>query len=306
MEPDRQPDTVQLLPDTRQEMVDWVRDTMPLTEPLQELLLTAIDRVLTRQEQRWQSSKQDAMRALSQGFANQLSQLKMQLAAKDATVANISEYFETLVSNLNEKAGRDPKTNLLNFPRFQEALSILLATERRGHRCAIGLIDIARFKWYNDTCGHLVGDQIIEKVSTLLRQHMRDRDLVAKEPDAADHTLHARFGGDEFCFLLSDVGNVEQVSMICRRYSDAVRNYDWRTVDPRLAEHPVHVDIGVTCLQLGPLADRRFLAPRFAQDLIEWTDQAMYRAKAEPHTTVPVVCLHIERGEIVETAAAAG
>ena len=191
MEPDRQPDTVQLLPDTRQEMVDWVRDTMPLTEPLQELLLTAIDRVLTRQEQRWQSSKQDAMRALSQGFANQLSQLKMQLAAKDATVANISEYFETLVSNLNEKAGRDPKTNLLNFPRFQEALSILLATERRGHRCAIGLIDIARFKWYNDTCGHLVGDQIIEKVSTLLRQHMRDRDLVAKEPDAAPHAARA-------------------------------------------------------------------------------------------------------------------
>ena len=104
------------------------------------------------------------------------------------------------MSSLNEKAGRDAKTNLLNFPRFEEALVILLATERRVSRCAVGLIDIANFKWYNDTCGHMVGDRIIETVSMLLRTHMRDRDLVAKEPDADDHAMHARFGGDEFCF----------------------------------------------------------------------------------------------------------
>ena len=38
-----------------------------------------------------------------------------QLAAKDATVSQISNYFEQLVEDLNERIGRDAKTNLLNF-----------------------------------------------------------------------------------------------------------------------------------------------------------------------------------------------
>jgi diguanylate cyclase (GGDEF)-like protein len=304
MEPERRLEKPSPLPDTRQDLAAWVREAIPLPEHLQDLLIGAFDRVQSRQEQLWQASKDEAMRAMSQGFANQMAQLKQQLAAKDATVANISEYFERVVSNLKEQAGRDPKTNLLNFPRFQEALSLLLATERRGHRCAVGLIDIAHFKWYNDNCGHLVGDQIIEKVSTLLRQHMRDRDLVAKEPGKKDHSLHARFGGDEFCFLLSDVGDVDQVRAICRRFSNAVSSYDWATIDAKLGDRPVRVDVGVTCLQLGPLADRRFLAAQFANNLVEWGDQAMYRAKAAPQAEMPVVCLHIERGAIVETAPA--
>ena len=60
----------------------------------------------------------------------------------------------------------------------------------------------------------------------------------------------------------------------------------------------------MACLKLGPLADRRFLASRFAKRLIEWGDSAMYRAKADPHANTQVVELHIERGELVENAAA--
>ena len=169
MDPDRGQDASRPLPDTRQELTTWVRETIPVPDYLHDLLLEAVDRIFVRHEQLWQASKQDAMRAMSQGFADQLARLKHQLAAKDATVSNLSEYFENLVSSLSEKAGRDAKTNLLNFPRFEEALVILLATERRVSRCAVGLIDIANFKWYNDTCGHMVGDRIIETVSMLLR-----------------------------------------------------------------------------------------------------------------------------------------
>ncbi|MGH9140188.1 MAG: GGDEF domain-containing protein [Vicinamibacterales bacterium] len=299
MNPDRSQQQSPPLPDTRQDLPSWVRETIPLPDHLHDLLLAAVERIFDRHEQLWQASKQDAMRAMSQGFADQLARLKHQLAAKDATVSNISEYFENLVSSLSEKAGRDAKTNLLNFPRFEEALTILLATERRINRCAVGLIDIAHFKWYNDTCGHLVGDQIIEKVSMLLRQHMRDRDLVAKDPDAASHTVHARFGGDEFCFLIADLAGVQQIDTICRRFSDAVGGYDWVALDPRLGARPVRVDIGVACLDLGPLADRRLLASRFAKQLIEWGDTAMYRAKADRDGRTQVVLLQVEGGELV-------
>jgi diguanylate cyclase (GGDEF)-like protein len=305
MDPQRSPEPARPLPDTRQELASWMRDTFQLSDEQHVVLLEAIDRILDRHEQLWQASKQDAMRAMSQGFADQLARLKHQLAAKDATVSNISEYFENLVSSLNQKAGRDAKTNLLNFPRFEEKLVILLATERRINRCAVGLLDIANFKWYNDTCGHLVGDRIIERVSMLLRQHMRDRDLMAKEADTDDRAVHARFGGDEFCFLIADVADGQQVSTICRRFSEAVSGYDWTTVSPRLGERPVRVDIGVACLDLGPVADRRLQAPRFAKQLIEWGDTAMYRAKADPDGMPQIVRLHIEQGELVPTDVAA-
>ena len=296
---DRRQEEQRPSPETRQELAAWLRDAIPLHDQHYGFLLMAVDRILDRQEQLWQASKQDAIRAMSQGFTDKLARLKEQLAAKDATVSHIAEYFEKLVSGLNEKAGRDAKTNLLNFPRFEGALTILLATERRVRSCAVGLIDIAQFKWFNDTCGHMVGDQIIEQVAVLLRRHMRDRDLVAKDPDTDQDTLHARFGGDEFCFLLAGLADVGQVAAICRRFSNALSSHDWVALDPRLAERPVRVDIGVAWLELGPLAERRFLAPRLAKQLIACGDAAMYRAKADPQNQPQVVKLRVERGELV-------
>ena len=94
---------------------------------------------------------------------------------------------------------------------------------------------------------------------------------------------------------------MQQVDAICQRFSRAVGGYDWRAIEPRLAERPVRVDIGVACLQLGALSDRRFLASRLTTQLIECADTVMYRAKADPDENVKIVCLAIERGELVET-----
>jgi diguanylate cyclase (GGDEF)-like protein len=300
MDPDGRPEQSRPLPDTRQELASWVRHTLPLPEHLHALLIEALERVVLRQEQLWQASKQDAIRALSEGFADQLNRLKDQLAAKDATVSNISEYFENLVSSLSEKAGRDAKTNLLNLPRFEEALTVLLATERRGRRCAVGLIDIAHFKWYNDTCGHLVGDQIIERVSRLIRQHIRARDLVAKEPDADSGSVHARFGGDEFCFLIPDLADHRQAYAIAERFREAVERYDWTIEDHRLAARPVRVDVGVVCLRLGGITERRRSARRIADKLIQRADELMYEAKGQRADHIQFLKARVESGELLD------
>jgi len=300
MDQDRRGEPARPLPDTRQELASWVRETIGLPDHLHDLLLAAVDRIVVRHEQLWQASKEDAIHAVSQGFADKLARLKHQLAAKDATVSNISEYFENLVSNLSEKAGRDAKTNLLNFPRFEEALTILLATERRVNRCAVGLIDIARFKWYNDTCGHLVGDQIIERVSVLLRQHMRDQDLVAKEADTDHRTMHARFGGDEFCFLIPDLDEYRAAWVIAERFREAVERHDWTSDDPRLAEKPVRVDVGIVCLMLSDVAERRPIARQLAQELLERADKLMYEAKQKRADHIHPLSVRIENGMLVE------
>ena len=114
-------------------------------------------------------------------FAEKMARVQQELSAKDATVSSISRYFETLVADLTDKSQRDPKTKLMNFARFTEQLDSFLALEQRGTWCAVGLVDITGFNWYNDALGHAVGDRVIDRVAQLLREHVRSDDLIAQE-----------------------------------------------------------------------------------------------------------------------------
>ena len=157
-----------LLPQTRPELRSWVHDHLQLSSLVERQLFEAIDAILTRHERLWQESKQDAIYALSAGFADKMAGLKTELSDRDATVSSISRYFEALVADLTDKSRLDPKTKLMNFARFTEQLESFLTLEQRGRWSAVGLVDIHGFKAYNDTLGHAVGDQIIERVALLL------------------------------------------------------------------------------------------------------------------------------------------
>ncbi len=287
------------LPETRAELQNWVRRHLDLPAKLERALLAAIETVLTRHERLWQESKQEAIRAVSQGFAEKLTRLKHELEARDATVSSISQYFEHLVTDLTDKSHRDPKTKLMNFGRFTEQLEAFLALEQRGRWSAVGLVDITDFKSYNDALGHAVGDRIIERVAQLLREQVRSDDLIAKEPVGPSQDLHARFGGDEFCFLIPALVEFRQAYSVAERFREAVERYDWASQDERLAERPVHVDVGVVCLWLGRVAERRFIARRLASDLIAQADKLMYEAKGVRARHIYLVKVRIERGELV-------
>jgi diguanylate cyclase (GGDEF)-like protein len=265
-------------------------------------LPSAIDAVFTRHERLWQESKHEAIQALSAGFADKMARVKTELSARDATVSSISRYFEALVEDLTDKSHRDPKTKLMNFGRFTEQVESFLALEQRGRWCAVGLVDITGFKWYNDALGHAVGDRIIERVATLLREQARSDDLLAQErPGPRSQDLHARFGGDEFCFMIPDLAECSQAHAVGERFREAVERYDWTTEDRRLAAQPVRVDVGVVCLWLGRVADRRFIARRLAADLIQRADKLMYEAKGERASHIYLVKTRIADGVLVET-----
>src|SRR6476661_5566383 len=114
-------------PQTRNELQAWVREQLTLSTALEAALLAAIDTVFTRHERLWQESKQEAIQALSAGFADKMAHVQTELSAKDATVSSISRYFEALVADLTDKSHRDPKTKLMNFGRFTEQLESFLA-----------------------------------------------------------------------------------------------------------------------------------------------------------------------------------
>src|SRR6187200_1762759 len=182
-------------PATRSDLHQWVRERLRLPAAQEQALLGAIDGVFLTHERLWQQSKQEAIQAVSAGFAERMNRMRDELSARDATVSSIARYFEDLVADLTDRVHRDPKTRLMNFRRFIEQLEAFLALEQRGHWSAVGLVDIASFKWYNDTLGHALGDRIIDRVARLLREQVRSEDLIAQEsPDfRAEKELHARF-----------------------------------------------------------------------------------------------------------------
>src|SRR5918996_6486032 len=175
------PVDVDTAPETRSDLHQWIRERLHLSTGTEQALLEAIDHVFLQHERLWQQSKQEAIRAISAGFTERLKKMRDELSARDATVSSIAKYFEDLVADLTDRVHRDPKTRLMNFRRFIEQLEAFLALEQRGRWCAVGLVDITSFKWYNDNLGHAVGDKIIDRVARLLREQVRSEDLIAQE-----------------------------------------------------------------------------------------------------------------------------
>jgi diguanylate cyclase (GGDEF)-like protein len=290
------------MPETRSDLHGWVRDRLRLPGPQEHALLEAIDSVFANHERRWQQSKQEAIQAVSAGFTERMNRMREELSARDATVSSIARYFEELVADLTDRVHRDPKTRLMNFKRFVEQLEAFLALEQRGRWCAVGLVDITSFKWYNDTLGHALGDRIIDRVARLLREQIRSDDLIAQESAEirGGQELHARFGGDEFCFLVPDLDHFSDAWVIAERFREAVERFDWVSEDPRLVEKPVRVDVGVVCLLLGAVADRRPFARQLAVEMLDRADKLMYEAKGDRAPRVYPLRVRIEGGALKE------
>ena len=288
------------MPRTLDDLRDWIRQTLRLDLQAELDLVEAIEEVLTAQRQLVEESKRDAIQALTEGFASKMEKLQGQLSEKDTTVSNIARYFEDVVAELTEKSHRDPKTKLLNFNWFMERVESFLAVEQRVRWCGVGVVDITSFKRYNDTLGHAVGDCIIERVAAILSDQIRSQDFLALERGHQTRDLHARFGGDEFCFLIPHLPGCAEATEIAERFKQAVERHDWEREDPRLAAHPVKVDVGVVCLRLGPVAERRGVARHLAADLIQRADILMYEAKSQHSTRVHAAAVAIDDGRLVE------
>ncbi|NNN21231.1 MAG: GGDEF domain-containing protein, partial [Acidimicrobiales bacterium] len=85
----------------------------------------------------------------------------------------------------------DSLTGLLNRRALSEGMTKLLAQSKRsGHEVSVIILDIDRFKSYNDRFGHIVGDQVLRRLAAIMYNTIRDVDIAA------------RYGGEEFCVVL--------------------------------------------------------------------------------------------------------
>lgn len=113
---------------------------------------------------------------------------------------------DDLAEELARQAETDPLTGVANRRGLARALERDLAAARRsGRRLAVALLDLDRFKAYNDTNGHAAGDLLLRGAARAWGTRLRAGDLLA------------RYGGEEFVVVLPDAGGEhEAVSAVER------------------------------------------------------------------------------------------
>jgi diguanylate cyclase (GGDEF)-like protein len=151
-----------------------------------------------------------------------------------------------------DRAQTDSLTGLLNHRVIQEKVSAVLA--QGPSLSALMFIDLDNFKSVNDTLGHDMGDELLRRFSSMLRQEMRPSDLIG------------RVGGDEFIVFLNTIASREYAASCAQRLCTAMEALDFGA-----ALHvPVSCSIGIA------------VSPDDGQDyktLVKKADTHVYRAK---------------------------
>jgi diguanylate cyclase (GGDEF)-like protein len=118
------------------------------------------------------------------------------------TIALITSVVITSATVLKEQkllAKTDGLTGLMNRTHLLARVKDLLAADPGPRTLGVFLFDIDHFKHYNDTNGHLPGDELLKSLSQLLRDNIREGELVG------------RYGGEEFIMVMPNVDRDEAV-----------------------------------------------------------------------------------------------
>jgi diguanylate cyclase (GGDEF)-like protein len=135
---------------------------------------------------------------------------------------------------LQDQAMRDAVTGLHNRRFLEESLGHEETRAKRHHHAlAIMMIDVDRFKEFNDTLGHLAGDAILQSVGKCLLSVSRGEDIVA------------RYGGDEFALMMANTSK-ETARRRAELIRQRVHNLEIGQNGGRLG--PVTLSVGIAIL----------------------------------------------------------
>ena len=210
--------------------------------------------------------------------------LKVDLPVGRGEVGYLTEVFNGMVDRLREGRQQleellvtDPLTGISNRRHLMETLKSETRRSRRSKKAfSVLMVDVDRFKQFNDTHGHPAGDKALKAVAQVLRKVMRDVDYVA------------RYGGEEFVVVLPNTdlqGAVRAAERVRERLArisvDVGQQSVSLTLSTGVAEFPIHGD-----------------SP---ESLIASADAALYQAKRRGRDRV--VRASRRRGTTATTAA---
>lgn len=169
--------------------------------------------------------------------------------------------YEYLTHKLEFKAYHDPLTGLFNRNSLKGLLKMEIDHSKilENYKVGVLFIDLDNFKSVNDTLGHSEGDKVLKKVSEIIRESIRDKDIPV------------RYGGDEFVIILETKD---------KNISYTVGERIKRRIEETFSQYGLSASYGVA------------IFPDDSEDieeLIDIADRRMYEMKRKKKTRFPVV-----------------
>lgn len=195
----------------------------------------------------------------------------MSLQGDDFLVKPIAPSF--LVSAITSRVTRaralrslmihDGLTGLLNHTAIKEELAReVVRSSRLKTSLSFAMVDIDYFKKVNDTYGHAAGDRVLKSLARLLKQRLRETDIVG------------RYGGEEFAVIMNDTDATSAAKVV-----DEIRNVFSRLLH---LSHDEEFSVNFSC----GIADLAHFSD--AVSLCEAADQALYQAKQRGRNKVVI------------------
>jgi diguanylate cyclase (GGDEF)-like protein len=153
---------------------------------------------------------------------------------------SVTDIFASAIQNANyiqrvkQLAYLDGLTGIFNRRYYETRITEEIERARRfGSELAVVMMDVDKFKSLNDTYGHLLGDEVLRQVSSLLSKQIRKIDVVC------------RYGGEEFVILLPQTG-LEQALHVADKLRRAIEEWQFPgvprtlTISAGVAVYPNH------------------------------------------------------------------
>jgi diguanylate cyclase (GGDEF)-like protein/PAS domain S-box-containing protein len=192
------------------------------------------------------------------GAAAALSEARRRLAAAVAEHTAMALANLSLRETLRHQSIRDPLTGLFNRRYFEESLDReVRRAQRRGSPLGVIMLDLDRFKRFNDSFGHEAGDVLLRAIGELLRRKLRGEDVPC------------RYGGEEFALLLPEA-TLEATRERAEELRAAAKGLTIAYQDHLLG--PVTMSLGVAVFP-----DQGLSGPA----VLRAADAALYQSKAE-------------------------
>jgi len=191
-------------------------------------------------------------------LGNAFNTMGQQLNTLYSEVSERNQELSALNVKLEELAITDGLTGLYNHRHFYERLTEEVKRSKRYHH-PLSLImgDIDHFKCFNDTCGHVAGDKVLQIIAALIAENARENDLVA------------RYGGEEFAIILPETP-LETARLVAERMRSIIESSP-ELLDSRTKPgETITMSFGVTLLDD---------ATDNAKGFVRLADAKLYQAK---------------------------
>jgi len=218
-----------------------------------ETLTTASDRLGATKDR-------DGLRTIVESLVSAANDMKESNQSLEQRLTASREEINQLQENLavvRTESLTDPLTGLANRKHFDTELAIAIAeATERSEALSLMKTDIDHFQSFNDTWGHLTGDQVLRLVAMSLKQNVKGQDLAA------------RYGGEEFAVVLPNT-----VLRAALTVADHVRR---AVMSKELMKRSTGQNLGRVTISLGVATVHK---GDTAQSLIARADACLYAAK---------------------------